>query len=212
MHASAYFDLDGTLIDSRADLAKAVNLTRADYGLPPLPVDVVAGYVGEGIRPLLARSLPGWPGPLEEAVDIARRHYFEHLLDETALYPGVVDALQRLHDAGWKLAVVTNKPIHFVEPILHGLGLRAFFAALVGGDDGVALKPDPAPIRLAAERMGLTGLAGGWMIGDHHTDLEAGRRAGLRRCYCRVGFGDPQGESYEMAVDSLDEFARNVLI
>jgi phosphoglycolate phosphatase len=206
-----FFDLDGTLIDSRADLATAINGMRREYGLPELPAGRVAGFVGEGLRLLVQRALPEGFARLEEAVACARRHYREHLLDRTVLYPGVSEALSQLAEQGWRLAVVTNKPSDFVRPILDGLGVGHRFGALVGGGDTAAFKPDPAPLRLAAERLGLASLDGCWVAGDHFTDLEAGRRLGLLRCYCRYGFGDPRGEPYDLAVDSLVELARHLV-
>jgi len=205
-----FFDLDGTLIDSRADLATAVNLTRREFGLQELPAAQVASYVGEGLRRLVARALPEQPGLLDEAVARARDHYGAHLLDQTTLYSGVADALRMLGLQGWKRAVVTNKPREFIRPILEGLGVAGEFEALVGGGDAVALKPDPAPVLLAARRLGIVDLHGSWVAGDHFTDLEAGRRLGLCRCFCRYGFGDPHGEAFDLAVDSLVELARFV--
>jgi len=205
-----FFDLDGTLIDSRADLATAVNLTRREYGLPELPVCQVVSYVGEGMRRLVARALPENFTRLDEAVAHARRHYGEHLLDQTSLYPGVSEALRLLGAQGWKRAVVTNKPREFIGPILKNLGIAGEFEAVIGGGDGTAIKPDPAPVLLAAARLGRVDLRRSWMAGDHFTDLEAGRRAGLLRCFCRYGFGDPRAEKYDLAVDSLLELARFV--
>jgi len=208
--SAVFFDLDGTLIDSRADLALAVNLTRRDYGLPSLPIAQVAGYVGEGVRLLVARSLPERPDLMEEAVVRTRAHYGDHLLDHTTLYPGVKEGLERLGAQGWKRAVVTNKPREAIRPILAGLGVAHLFDALVGGGDAPVLKPDPALIRVAAARLGLVDLTGCWMAGDHFTDLEAGRRAGIRRCFCRYGFGDPREEPYDLAVDSLVELSEHL--
>jgi phosphoglycolate phosphatase len=202
---AVFFDLDGTLIDSRADLATAVNLTRADFLLPPLSQEVVAGFVGEGLRKLLERSIPEMPAAMDELLAHARTHYRAHWLDRTTLYPGTTEVLRELKSRGWKRAVVTNKPSEYVQPILAGLGVADWFDALVGGGDTKLLKPDPAPIHLAAERMGLSDLRGSWMVGDHFTDLAAGRNAGLLRCFCRFGFGDARDEKYDLAIDSFAE-------
>jgi phosphoglycolate phosphatase len=206
MHGGVIFDLDGTLIDSRADLALAVNLTRADLGLAPLPEGEVVGYVGEGVRTLLARALPECPRELERALLLNQRHYRAHLLDRTVLYPGVGAALERLGQRGFMLMVVTNKPREFTDLILEGLGIGRLMAAVVGGGDCPRLKPDPQPLLLALERTGCAA-AGSWMAGDHFTDLEAGRRAGLKRCFCRYGFGDPRQETWDLAVDQLTALA-----
>ena len=203
---TALFDLDGTLIDSRADLALAVNLTRQDFGLPPKTIEDVLACVGEGVRVLIERAIPERPELWDAMVGRQRVHYLAHMLDQTYLYPGVKETLQALRAAGWRLAVVTNKPGPVTRPVLEGLGVLDLFHAVVGGGDCPALKPDPAPLRLAAAQMGVTLDADDWMVGDHFTDLEAGRRAGVKRCFCRFGFGEPRGEAYDLAVDRMDAF------
>jgi phosphoglycolate phosphatase len=203
---TALFDLDGTLIDSRADIALAVNLTRQDFGLPPKLEREIVACVGEGVRLLIERSTPEHPELWDAMLLRQREHYRDHLLDQTALYPCVAQTLRHLRDAGWRLGVVTNKPGSFTRPILEGLGVLGYFGAVVGGGDCPELKPDPAPLRLTAAQLGVTLDSADWMIGDHVTDLEAGRRAGVKRCFCRFGFGEARGESYELAVDRLDGF------
>ena len=203
---TALFDLDGTLIDSRADLALAVNLTRQDFGLAPKPQETIVACVGEGVRVLVERAIPERPELWDDMLARQREHYRAHFLDQTRLYPGVREALSALCGAGWHLGVVTNKPGVFTRPILDRLGVLGFFGAVVGGGDCPALKPDPAPLRLAAAQMGVTLAPDDWMIGDHVTDLEAGARAGIRRCFCRYGFGESRGAAYELAVDRLDGF------
>jgi len=206
MTRAVLFDLDGTLIDSRADLATGVNLTRRDLGLPPLAPAVIAGFVGEGVRTLLARALPECPARLEEALALNHGHYCDHLLDETRLYPGALETLARLSASGWRLALVTNKPRAFTDLILAGLGVAPFLSAVVGGGDGPRLKPDPAPLLQALAACGAEA-APSWMVGDHCADLEAGRRAGLRRCLCAFGFGTPKDEAWDLAVDRLPALA-----
>ncbi len=198
------FDLDGTLVDSRADLVLGVNLARRDLGLAPLAEERVVSFVGEGMRNLVARALPECPERLDDAVELTRLHYSQHLLDHTRPYPGVKLALAELRGLGYALGVVTNKPQEFSEAVLNGLGLAEFFRAVVGGGVCPQLKPDPAPLRLALEQCG-AGAAGSWMAGDHFTDLESGRRAGLKCCFCRYGFGDPRSEGWDLAVDTLTE-------
>jgi phosphoglycolate phosphatase len=206
MPRAVLFDLDGTLVDSRADLATGVNLTRLDLGLPPLDPAQVAGFVGDGVRRLLTRALPECPERLEEALALNSGHYRRHLLDATRLYPGTLEALAALRDRGFALAVVTNKPREFTLPLLEGLGILDAFGAVVAGGDCPDLKPDPRPLLLALEGCGC-GPEGSWIAGDHYTDLEAGRRAGLSRCFCRFGFGEARGETWDLAVDNLTELA-----
>lgn len=200
------FDLDGTLVDSRADIALAINLTRQDFGLPPRPEREIVACVGDGVKLLIQRAIPERPDLWEAMAARQREHYRAHLLDQTALYPQVAESLRALKESGWALAVVTNKPGPMALPILEGLGVLGFFGAVVGGGDCEALKPDPAPLLLAAERLGAALTPADWMVGDHVSDLEAGARAGVRRCLCRYGFGEARGAVYERVIDRLDEF------
>ena len=200
--SAVLFDLDGTLVDSRADLALGVNLTRQDLGYPSLDPALVASFVGDGVRQLLLRSLPECPERLEEALELNRRHYAAHLLDSTRTYPDAAEALDALLGLGFRLGVVTNKPREFTLPILAGLGLAGRFSAVVAGGDCPRLKPDPQPLLLALAGCG-SRPEGSWMVGDHCTDLEAGRRAGLHRCLCTFGFGEPREETWELAVAGL---------
>lgn len=208
---TALFDLDGTLIESREDLAFAVNLTRRDFQLPERDQAEIVACVGEGMRKLIERAIPERPELWDEMLVRQRANYGAHLLDRTVLYPGVKETLQALCRAGWRLGVVTNKPAVFTHPILEGLGVSGCFGAVVGGGDCPELKPDPAPLFLAAARLGVRLDGGDWMVGDNFTDLESGRRAGLRCCYCRYGFGALRGETYDLAVDRMDELVRVLL-
>ena len=203
---TALFDLDGTLIDSRADLALAVNLTRQDFGLQPQRQETIVACVGDGVRLLIERAIPERPDLWEAMLVRQRENYRAHYLDQTVLYPGVKETLSALSSAGWHLGVVTNKPGVFTRPILDSLGVLSFFGAVVGGGDCPELKPDPAPLQFAAAQMGVALTPKDWMIGDNVTDLEAGARAGLRCCFCRYGFGETRGAAYDLAVDRLDAF------
>jgi phosphoglycolate phosphatase len=214
MSAPAFiFDLDGTLVDSRHDLATAVNLMRRDLELPPLPVDVVVSFVGDGLRRLVERSLQDAPAEtldIAQAMALLRNHYAMHLLDETVLYPGVVAGLEALARHPCHLAIVTNKPTEPARRICCGLGIEHHFAAILGGDACERMKPDPLPLLRVMESTGAD-RATSWMIGDNSTDLEAGRRAGIRRCFCRFGFGHAGVEIADLVVDSLEAFAARVL-
>ena len=105
--------------------------------------------------------------------------------------------------------MVTNKPREFTLPILEGLGVAGRFTAVVAGGDCPRLKPDPAPLWQALDGCGCRA-EGSWMVGDHVADLAAGRRAGLRRALCWYGFGDPQEETWDMAVNSPTELAQRL--
>ncbi len=198
------FDLDGTLMDTRADLCAAVNRMRADYGLAPLPVETTASFVGDGIRKLVERSLRGHPAPLDEAVARCAAHYRAHLHDHTTLYPGVREGLRRLRQAGHPLALVTNKPAEPTRALLEHFHLADEFALVLGGGDTPHLKPHPEPLRLAIERLGAEP-SSSWMIGDHRTDLEAARHAGIQRIFVTYGIGRAEPEHPERTAASFDE-------
>jgi phosphoglycolate phosphatase len=211
MHSLIMCDLDGTLIDSREDLALAVNLMRAHYGFPALSTDTVAGHVGDGARTLVKRSLSGEENapPLEEALALMRKNYGDHLMDKTILYPGVKEGLENLIASGRRLAVITNKPLPLTLPILDSLRIRDYFAIVKGGDMGIPLKPDPGFLLMAIEETGADS-AESWIIGDHFTDLEAGRRAGVSRCFAAYGFGQKKDEVSDLEVSSFAEFVAHL--
>lgn len=185
------FDLDGTLVDSRADLTTGINLMLGDLGRGPLPADHVLRFVGEGVRLLVERALratqPGEPGgaEVEGAIERFRGHYRAHLCDRTRPYPGVEEALA--HFAALPKAVVTNKPSDLSLALLEGLGLRAHFAAVIGGDSLPERKPAPAPLLAAAVRCG-SDPAACLMVGDTAVDMLAGRAAGMTTCGFVGGF------------------------
>lgn len=184
------FDLDGTLADSRADLTTGINLMRAHYGLPPLSLETVTGFVGDGIRKLVERSLQGADVNVDEALRLDKKFYAEHMLDETVLYPGVGDGLKKLAAAGHTLAVLSNKPGDPSRIILKHLGVDELFLRIIGGGDVPNLKPAPdgifalmADSGMAAENV--------WMLGDHHTDLEVAHNAGVKSGFVTYGIGQP---------------------
>ncbi|OPZ29364.1 MAG: Phosphoglycolate phosphatase [Lentisphaerae bacterium ADurb.BinA184] len=200
------FDLDGTLVDSRQDLATAVNLTRADYGLPALPVEVVAGFVGDGIRVLVERAFAGEPIAVEAAVPALRAHYAAHLVDQTRPYPGVVEALERLGTAGFALAMATNKPVREAIAICKALALADRLTVIFGDGSPGRLKPEPDRPLAALAASGCQAEAS-WVVGDNWTDLEAGRRAGMKCCFCRYGFGRRRGRPADLEINDLRELA-----
>lgn len=201
-----FFDLDGTLIDSRKDIANSVNLTRADYGLPPLSLDSITGMVGNGVRQLLLRAMPEHESEIEALLENNRRHYTAHPVVHTTMYPGVPEALKALKEMGCRMAVTSNKTSSLIPRILEGLGILHYFDVTVGGGDVPVLKPDPGLLYLAAERMGVQVRPTDWVVGDHYTDLEVGRHAGVQVCHCAYGFGNPREERFDLRVKDLRDF------
>ncbi len=202
-----FFDLDGTLIDSRGDIANSVNLTRAAYGLEPLPLEAVTGMVGNGMRQLMARAMPDHLDVLDDLVADNKRQYAAHLVKYTFVYPGVAEGLAELKAMGCRMAVTSNKTSELIPQILEQLDILKYFDVTVGAGDVPVLKPDPGLLYLAAERMGVKVEPSDWVVGDHYTDLEVGRRAGIRVCHCAYGFGQARGEPFEVEVQDLRDFA-----
>jgi phosphoglycolate phosphatase len=188
------FDLDGTLVDSRTDIAAAANVARASLGLAPLPEPVLRAYVGDGVLLLLRRTLghdlaagglldaddPRLPAAHAAYLD----HYGRHLLDHTQPYEGVPELLAALPDV--PMMVATNKPGGFSVTILEGLGLAGRFRCVVGGDQAPARKPDPAHLRACLE--GLTvAPAAVVVVGDSPNDILAARALGAVAVGCTWG-------------------------
>lgn len=197
------FDLDGTLVDSVADLATAVNLLRGELDLPTLGCDAVRAAVGDGARELVRRTLP--TGAFSEMR--MRRFlqlYGEHLVEQTVVYPGIVELLDAFPPA--TLAIVTNKPLALTEPLLDALDLTRRFGTVIGGDSCPVKKPSPLPVQLALHRLGADPLRA-LMIGDHHTDLRAGQAAGIATCFCAWGYGHDDGLAPELRAPHVTALA-----
>lgn len=178
------FDLDGTLTDSAADIAKAVNLVLAERGRAAFSVAEVVRHVGEGVAALLAGCL-GTDEDVQEAVASFRRHYACCALERTAFYPGMVELLDRL--ANRRLAVLSNKPEAFCRQVLRGLGALGRFRAVAGADTYPACKPHPRPLLETVRALGGEP-ASALMVGDGIPDVRAGRAAGVRTCAVLWGF------------------------
>lgn len=186
-------DLDGTLIDSRADLCEAVNVVLVEADLVPLPLDRVMGFVGRGARHLLERSFAAagrGADPLPEGAVLRWLEVYDAIcLDRTRPYPGAVEAMDAWRSDGLALGIVTNKPASVTARILAGLALDDRFGVVLGGDSLPVRKPSGEPIRFALETLGVPpGRA--WMVGDSEVDVLAGRAAGVRTLACTWGIGD----------------------
>jgi len=201
------FDLDGTLIDSKLDLAHAVNATRAHMGMPPLPHELIFSYVGNGAPTLIRRSLGPEAGEaqIEQALAFFLAYYREHMLDYTTLYPGVTETLDVLLQAGKRMAVLTNKPVRISKAIIDGLGLSKHFFQIYGGNSFEQKKPHPIGIEtLLAEAN--TGPENAMMIGDSSVDIQTARNAGIKACGVTYGF-QPETLAVEPPDFLIDRFA-----
>lgn len=182
------FDLDGTLADTKQDLCAAVNHVREAHGLVPLAEFEIARMIGDGARTLVERALGdrASDGGVEAGLERFLAYYGEHMLDRTTLYPGVVEALDRLSSS--TLAVLTNKPIRFSRRLLDALGILDRFAAVYGGNSFDRKKPDPVGLVHILEETGLD-RSTAWMVGDSGVDVRTGRAAGVRTCGVTYGYG-----------------------
>ena len=182
------FDLDGTLVDSRWDIATAVNITLDDLGAPRRTPDDIFSFIGGGVHNLMLKSLPaGAAGSLEKAVDLFWDNYKYHVLDTTKTFPGVDETLERLSSK--TMAVATNKPCAHTKMILHGLGLSRYFISVQGWKEGRAVKPDPQILLVALDESGVPPEKA-VMIGDGTSDVLAARAAGVKSCAVGYGYGD----------------------
>ncbi len=182
------FDLDGTLVDSRRDLANAVNFTRNQFSLPPLSIPLIASYIGNGVNNLLYKTIPDISKEqMETARSYFKDHYAAHVLDETTLYPGVKETLEYFKDK--KLAIVSNKPVDYLPRILDALEIKNYFQIIYGENSYPEKKPHPGPLLAIMHDLDCL-LEESCMIGDWITDVEAGKKAGITTIGCLYGIGE----------------------
>ena len=181
------YDLDGTLIDSRADLCDAVNATLLTLGYQPLAGTVVLSFVGEGAEKLVRRALAeagGDEARLPEAMEVWFSAYGARLLSKTRPYPGVADLLREPPELR---AVLTNKPGAFARAICAGLGPSPFFKLVVGGDDAPK-KPDPQGLLSLCAALGVLP-SEALLVGDSLVDVGCAKAAGVPMCAVTWGLG-----------------------
>lgn len=189
------FDLDGTLVDSIADLARAANAARADMALAPLAQSTVASYVGDGASSLVARTLADshaaeYTGTAlqKEAMALFDRHYKQGLSIDTTFYPQVQMTLSRLHELGFPLAIVTNKPERYTLPLLRELGVSERFEVVVAGDTLTEKKPSAMPLLHVAQALNINPEEM-LMVGDSKNDVLAAHAAGCPVVAVSYGYG-----------------------
>lgn len=202
------------MADTKLDLANAVNATRAEFGLPPLPNEEVYSYVGNGAPVLIRRALG--PQFSEEEIQRALESFFaryrEHMLDHTRLYPGVAESLDRLSADGVKMAILTNKPVRFSQDIVKGLGIADHFFRVYGGNSFATKKPDPEGVHALLAEAGIP-KENTLMVGDSAVDVQTARNAGIAVCGVTYGF-QPEtlaAEPPDILVDRFSDLADMVL-
>ena len=207
---AVFFDIDGTLFDTKADMAATVNHTRRELGLAEVSEDEVISHVGLGARYFLETSIP--ERPYDEIRDVFMSHYEEHCCERVEPYPGVRRTLDELRDRGWLLGVNTNKPNFAVRKILEKFGFTRYFgSAVVAGGDGVPLKPDAQSLRECASRLRGHRLSShDWMVGDSWTDMQCAANAGVKGAFCTFGFGQLNESRYTVRISRFEELLRHL--
>jgi len=209
--ATIAFDLDGTLVDTAPDLVGTLNAILMEEGLPPLPFDTVRAMVGRGARALLERGFTAAGKPLTPAqsdplVERFIAMYLARIAQESRPFPGVVQMLEALRNAGARLSVCTNKRTDLSVALLAALNLSRYFDAVIGADSAPAPKPDPRHLFAAIEQ------AGGdrdraVLVGDSETDITTARNAGIPVVAVTFGYTEtPCAElNPDALIDSFDE-------
>lgn len=198
------FDLDGTLMDTSAEICTALAATFRERGLPPLDKRTVEAMVGKGVRVLVERALERVGATGQDVDGVLERFEDEYeavVGTDSALFPGAMEGMRRLRQAGVPMGVVTNKPRLFTRRLLDDAGATPFLSAVVAGDDGFTRKPAPDMLLAACERMGAPPAAT-LMLGDSDNDVAAARAAGCP-VWC-VPYGYNEGRPPEtLACDRL---------
>jgi phosphoglycolate phosphatase len=187
---AVFFDLDGTLADTLADLANATNWALTQLGCPTHPVDSYRFKVGDGARELCARALPAdRQDLLDEAVRLMRERYAAHCFEQTVLYPGIPELVSALAGRGYRLAVLSNKPDDFTKQMVAHYFKPSPFALVRGQLPGVPLKPDPTAALRIAQDLGVAPAE--WLyLGDTNTDMRTARASGMTAVGVLWGFRD----------------------
>jgi phosphoglycolate phosphatase len=214
--AAVLFDLDGTLLDTAADIALAVNRAMAEHDCIPLTEDDVRRMVGRGAPILIERAAAAQGRIIDAATQAAMLERFFHHYgrleeaneDSAQPYIGAAESLRALHDAGLRTAVVTNKHRRFADALLKRLGLADWVDVVVGGDTCAQRKPDPQPLLFACESLHVRP-SESLMVGDSINDVQAARAAGIPIICVTYGYNegrDPRTLECDLLLDSLAEF------
>lgn len=208
------FDLDGTLIDSKKDLANSVNATRVHMGREPIDDEVVSTWVGNGAPVLIRRAMGAEASEqdVERALEYFLGYYREHMLDNTVLYPGVREGLDELRERQVRMAVLTNKPVRFSRDLVKGLGVGEHFFQVYGGNSFDQKKPHPIGIETLRQEAGASPEQT-LMIGDSAVDIATARNAGVPSCGVTWGLQPEtlRAERPDLLVDRMEELTAFVL-
>ncbi len=198
-----FFDLDGTLVDSRKDIVNSTNYMLKQLDLEEQSYEEIVSYIGGGIDDFVTKTLKDKDRDLhEKGLKIFYEHYEQHSTEETELFPGVKETLEHFGDK--EMIIVTNKSSYLTDIAVKELGISGYFSHIVGGDDVHCLKPSGCPLEKAISKLGRD-LAKDklLMVGDMPTDIESAKRVGIKSCGVTYGVSDRE---------SLSERAPDILI
>jgi phosphoglycolate phosphatase len=182
-------DLDGTLVDTAPDVCAALNRLMRSRGLAPFSLAETAAMIGDGVAALVLRAFAARAQrPDDQAVAEFGRDYAARVAEESRPFPGVIEFLREQADAGWRMAVCTNKPEAAARKLLDNIGLGHLLQAVGGGDTFPVRKPDPAHL-LATLRLAGGEPSGAVMVGDHANDVVAAHGAGVKVIFVTWGYG-----------------------
>lgn len=206
------FDLDGTLVDSREDIAGAVNFTLKQFGLKEKSLSEITSYIGSGLEELIRKSLGEKKDSLlNEAVSRFEQYYTLHSVDKSRLYPGVKEVLEHFKDK--RKSVVTNKKYRFARLALETLGVYGYFEDVLGGDNSGCMKPSSCSLDQTIEKLKVP-KEKTIIVGDMDVDILAGKRAGIATCAVTYGIGKKEDilkARPDYIIDNISELKKIII-
>jgi phosphoglycolate phosphatase len=196
-HPLVLFDMDGTLLDTRHDIARAANNARQELGLPRLSLEEVVRAVGDGVNLFVSRvTYPQSDSRFLPAKEVFMRHYAENVTGDTKPYDGIPELLDSLRRESVPMGIVSNKPAALVDKLVQYFGWQLFFTTWLGGDSTPKPKPDKGPLVHALKQSGLSDSHPIIMVGDGHQDVLAAKAMGCAAVWVSWGFNKEQSAEY----------------
>ena len=195
------FDLDGTLFDTKEDIADAVNFGRGYYNLPPLAIEKITSMVGDGVNKLIERAFEDSTVPFDSALNKMMEHYIAHPSDKSRFYPFVEETLKQISITK---VIVSNKPIDLVRALTDKFSISNLFSHMIGGECMEKRKPDPMAVdflidKFKVERDEIL------MVGDHKPDIGMAKAANIKSVFCKYGFSGVDSIGADYSIDRFDE-------
>ena len=207
-----FFDVDGTLVDARRDIAGAMNRVLARLGYTELSVETITSFVGTGVKDLIAGSLGSSdPALIDRATELYEEEYLKAPADYATLYPGVIPTLQAL--AGKRKFILTNRYVHLASAMLDKLGISRYFEEVFGGDDEKCIKPSACVLGKLLPKLNIDRKRA-LMVGDMDIDVMTGKNSGVATCWITHGLGKSEdvlklGPDY--VIDDITELLKIVV-